>query len=293
MVRWSLPASKTDVEARGSARSHGCNCAGDPSASCPFHAMERQLARLRRLFPGRWSAEGPDPDLPLFPTAEGEVVTKERMTATIVDAARRLQVPLEAADRSARVSGHSLRVTGAQGLARAGVDTWAIQLMGRWGSSAVLGYVRDAPLELSTTWAARAAAGISLEQLLASRRGLSSPSPPSTSTLPFRALPAPVTEPSVLPPDDIQLALEDAERAECVEVAAPSLCRFVASTSGKWHRLSNPSLTSLGACWTSVCGWRFVGSSVSLQQELPAGLCHKWLCARCFPELRQSIKDGS
>jgi hypothetical protein len=146
VFRWSLPASKTDTEACGVARAHGCNCDGKEAASCPYHAISGQLARLKKLFPRRWSDEGPDDDLPLFPALDGSAVTKERMTATIVEAARRLSVPLASPDGSSRVSGHSLRVSGAQGLSRAGIDVWAIQLLGRWGSDAVLGYSARSPL---------------------------------------------------------------------------------------------------------------------------------------------------
>jgi hypothetical protein len=56
----------------------------------------------------------PSQDLPLFPAADGSVVSKEKMTDTIVEAARRLGLPVIALDGSARVSGHSLRATGAQ-----------------------------------------------------------------------------------------------------------------------------------------------------------------------------------
>ena len=50
-----------------------------------------------------------------------------------------------------RVSGHTLRVTGAQGLTRLGFPLWAIQLLGRWGSDAVKGYLREAPLAAMLT----------------------------------------------------------------------------------------------------------------------------------------------
>ena len=72
VVKWSLPASKSDVEARGVARAHGCNCGlGAFASSCPYHAIMAQLDRLRRLFPNRWSDDGPFSDLPLFPTVDG------------------------------------------------------------------------------------------------------------------------------------------------------------------------------------------------------------------------------
>ena len=53
-----------------------------------------------------------------------------------------------------------MRATGAQGLARRGLDPWSIQLLGRWGSDAVRGYIREAQFES----AARSAAAPSPKQ---------------------------------------------------------------------------------------------------------------------------------
>ena len=297
VVRWSLPASKTDCEARGVARSHGCNCDGSPGASCPYHAVERQLDRLRRLFPERWSDEGPHADLPLFPTADGEAVAKERMVATILAAAKKLQVPLTSADRSARVSGHSLRVTGAQGLARAGVDVWAIQLLGRWGSSAVLEYIREVPLELSSSWAARAAKMVTLDDKLKSRT--LAPSTASSSSPSFRA--SGPSSSSVAPPalglgvsvPALEDAMVEAENALIVESTPLSACKFLSSDSGKWHRLSGSGLAGVSSGWSAACGWRFAGALASLAEELPPNLCHKWFCAKCFPEHRARLKQSA
>ena len=112
---------------------------------------------LKRRFPASWKDGVPDDDLPLFPSEDGEVVAKDRMALAIMEAAQRLGSPLETPDGSSKVTGHSLRVSGAQGLARAGMDVWAIQLLGRWGSSVVLDYVREVPLEAASTWASRVA----------------------------------------------------------------------------------------------------------------------------------------
>ena len=46
------------------------------------------------------------------------------------------------------ITGHSARVAGAQRMAVAGHPAWTIQVFGRWGSAAVLGYVREAILGL-------------------------------------------------------------------------------------------------------------------------------------------------
>lgn len=105
--------------------------------------------------------------LPLFPDAAGGFCTKEGMAATIVHAGTRLGVPVQTSDGSERLSGHSLRATGAQGpcLARLGLDLWAIQLLGRWGSDRVKGYIREAQLASSASWAARAARRQNLEDV--------------------------------------------------------------------------------------------------------------------------------
>ena len=276
-VRWFLPASKTDTEARGVSRAHGCACglAGRVS-SCPYHAIEEQLLRLRRLFPERWDGNTPLRDLPLFPDVNGEVVSKDAMTATIVEAAKMLEIAVASPDGSGRVSGHSLRASGAQGLARLGVDTWAIQLLGRWGSSSVLEYVRDAPLETSSLWARRAAQTQSLGDALATCRvcSSSSPVPPSVTACP------------VLGTEVVHSALSEAftvaAAAASVEDAPPDVCRYVASPSGKWHRLSAGGLAGATAGWTSACGWRFAGTMSSLVAVLPPGLPEDRLCKKCF-----------
>ena len=75
------------------------------------------------------------------------------MTSTIVSAARRLGV-IDTPDGTLRVSGHSLRCTGAQGLIALGWRADAVRLQGRWESETVTRYTREAalyaPSELAT-----------------------------------------------------------------------------------------------------------------------------------------------
>ena len=296
IVRWYLPASKTDVEASGVSRAHGCCCVGGVMASCPYHAIQAQLQRLKRLFPGKWCQGVPSRDLPLFPASDGTVVSKDHMKDTIVEAARRLGVPLVALDGSARVSGHSLRATGAQGLARAGVDIWAIQLLGRWGSSTVLEYVREVPLEMSTSWAARAARACTLEEVLGAR-----PSSSSSSSL-GASVPAVVVDRSasssssipragqhvVEAPIDIDDALRSAESAAVTRALPWSECSFVRSPPvcstrvGKWHRVAPSGLSGVSSCWSSACGWRFAGTDASVASTVPDDLGPDQFCAKCF-----------
>ena len=155
------------------------------------------------------------------------------MAATIVEAARRLGVTLAVPDGSAKVSGHSLRATGAQGLARAGLEVWAIQLLGRWGSATVLDYIREVPLELSSSWASRVAREGTLEdQLRVSSRRL----PPRTSLGGATSCSPPTSRASCIS-SSARSSLDDAFRAEltAVQVATlpPSDCSVMRSSSGR------------------------------------------------------------
>ena len=277
LVRWRLPASKNDQQALGVARAHGCSC-GSSLASCPWHALRMQLDRLQRMFPQSFVEGKPVLTLPLFPDASGKVVEKEAMTETIRMGAGRLGVTLEASDGSARVSGHSLRMSGAQGLSRAGVDTWAIQLLGRWGSATVLEYIQAVPLELSSTWARSAARQRSLEEVLRERRAATSSSstPPSVPHLSTSAAPRDVAEALVVeelseePPNDADL--------------------YVLSEGGIWHRVTPSGRSGPTASWSTVCGWRYASKEAKSATNLPERPCFKNLCARCLPALRVELK---
>ena len=149
VVALTLAASKTDQQAKGVARAHRCRCSSLPAPfSCPAHVVIDQLLFLRRQFPEQWAGDRAHRDLPLFPQISGAACSKAAMVGTIVDAAGQLDVPLASVDGATRISGHSLRVGGAQGLARAGFPTWSIQLMGRWGTDTVKQYIGEAALDV-------------------------------------------------------------------------------------------------------------------------------------------------
>jgi len=162
----TLPASKSDSDAQGVSRSHACLCQeGAPRVDCPVHALWDQLWLLRRSFPARFSGDRPHVDLPLFPDWKGAAVSKQSVVTTLLSAARRLDVPWVSVDGSTRISGHTLRPTGAQGLTRLGLDLWAVQLLGRWGSHAVQQYIRDASSSVEAAVARRFVLGQSLRAL--------------------------------------------------------------------------------------------------------------------------------
>ena len=153
VVRLTLPTSKNDSAAFGMTRSHRCHCTTDALPMCPAHAIVDQLLLVARRFPSQFVEGRPTLDFPLFPDAQGGVVQKEAMTATIVTAARLLHV-VDTPDGTFRVSGHSLRCTGAQGLIALGWRADAVKLQGRWESETVLRYTREAALHAPTELAA-------------------------------------------------------------------------------------------------------------------------------------------
>ena len=101
----------------------------------------------------------PLPGVPLWPCSSGATTSRRGVIGTVRRAALQLGQPLQDAGGLWLHSGHALRVTGAQGLSRAGLGIHAIQVLGRWGSDAVLLYIRNAPLYATHKYAAAALAG--------------------------------------------------------------------------------------------------------------------------------------
>ena len=221
----------------------------------------------------RSGKRGWDLELPFFPDEQGGVVAKDVMTATIREAGRRLKVKASSADGSEKLTGHSLRVTGAQGLARAGLEVWAIQLLGRWGSQTVLDYVREVPLEHSRLWAARAAKLSAIDDVLrnpaiaASRTSTSSASSSSSLSAPCQG---------PLEREALAQAIGEAKEAADVHALPLSDSRFLNCPGGKWHRIPKTGMLGASSSWTAACGWRFAGSLASLARGLPPRVCHKF-----------------
>ena len=283
-VQWRLPASKSDQQALGVARTHGCACGGAVNTGCPFHAIKSQLLRLRRLFPLRWSGTAFDVDLSLFPDVEGQAVTKEAMTATLIEAAKRLNVPISTADDSARISGHSLRRTGAQGLARLGVDSWAVQLLGRWGSNAVLEYIQEVPLERSAAWARAAARGTLPPSASSSTSSLGPPGAAAQQDAESPGMPS-------ISLEAVKVLANAAKADEQTEKDTSTEANFVKSSGNIWHKVPAHGAVGPMTSWTTVCGWRFARSDGIVQSTLPQPLLHKFVCKRCLPAEHQAAKE--
>ena len=277
-VSWTLPASKNDSEAAGVTRSHGCCCSSSRSWLCPFHAAVDQLSLLQARFPDRFRQGVPDEELPFFPTAQGGVVSKSMMVEVILCAADLLKVDKQTADGGERVSGHSLRVTGAQGLSRAGLDVWAIQLLGRWGSEAVLTYVRSVPLQKSAEWAQKVMTK-ALEDKLQEEpaqegRAITGADPKSCVGMLEM---------------DFSKELKEAREADAVRLTPHASSKFVRSARGAFHKVG--LVDGKTATWTSACGWRFSPSEASIfVNDLPLDVHYKFLCSKCLGAERLARK---
>ena len=301
-ARWYLPASKTDIEAVGMARTLVCPCSCPlkwPEAgarTCPAHVMAEHLLLLRALFPDRHDAHGvPDLDLPLFPTCSGGVVEKEAMIETIHKAGEDMDISREAPDGSERLSGHSLRVTGAQGLAELGWHLWAIQLQGRWGSETVKKYLRESPL---THPVANAAQGMDLEALVEKLLPAISGQSPRSQQHQQQPPQEPTPTPSSAQSEQLESLLsEEAGRSRTSASSSTSSSDLalrpaqlvINLNSGFTHRAVNSS--------HAQCGWMFTASNarahiLSNFEDGPEawGSC----CERCFeaifPEVRSAPK---
>lgn len=153
-----LPASKADSSGKGTARSLGCSCASTPPGLCPFHLVKAQAEWVR-------NRAGAEHSSPFFPAATGRAIKKTDSGMLAARFAGKLGLPTMTPTGAPRYSGHSYRVTGAIHLAASGIDVWRIQLHGRWGSAAVLRYVRLAPL--SSSMALEASLGRDLKKMQA------------------------------------------------------------------------------------------------------------------------------
>jgi len=263
---------------------------------------------LRRLFAERFVDGRPALDLPLFPSSAGAAVTKQAFTGTILHAATLLNVPLTNREGTLRVSGHSLRPTGAQGLARLGLDVWAIQLLGRWGSGSVMEYVRESAASPEAAISRRNLLGQSLHDLVgARRRGASAGELARLALAEVRAeLPAflsdlrrPLLEelrPAARAPDagrssgsssssssgEASLAgsISDDEPVEVAGAAAAPPEEHVSSSwTARRHRITvGPAVVCTPADWQTACGWKF-GCSGGSREPRPADTD----CMRCFP----------
>ena len=166
-VTLQLPVSKVDPEAKGCSRTHCCICRPVQSSTCAastsqalmftplqscscregherlcvFHALMNIVISLHKQQAFRPNAYlfGPGGRMP----TTRQISTLAKCCAVTLGHGSLDEWHSGAVDRRAQ---HSFQVAGAQFLARSGLDVAVIQLLGRWGSNAIMRCVQTAAL---------------------------------------------------------------------------------------------------------------------------------------------------
>ena len=122
----NLATTKTDGAQKGAYRTLCCTC---PTVPCPVKAAAALLQTAEERAEHEF----------LVRNLGGEPATKQEVE-------KELRALAQACGTAGRVTGHSMRVTGAQRLAYGGASIQRITLFGRWAGKLMLHYAREALL---------------------------------------------------------------------------------------------------------------------------------------------------
>ncbi len=255
-----LAVSKTDASAKGVRRTLGCCC---PSALCPTAAVRR----LMRTTTGLSGTEY------VVRTLEGHPATKAEVVREVKHVGRLLGV-------SAGISGHSLRVTGAQRLALAGVALPRITLFGRWAGKSMITYAREALLGARGGGLAERVADVDFsEKGLVALARATGPGVPESAVREF-VLHAGAEPMGQLDRTNLVKQWEAlAERAKSdhdSSSAAPPLPALIRSRAGIIHKVISSRITRCGWAWGANCDTEAVAEDTALSCRKCAGSRIKW-----------------
>ena len=213
-------------------------------------------------------------------------------------------------------SGHALRVTGAQALARACLTEHQISLLARWGSSAVIRYIRAAPLtsyhlfarKVLDGWRRAASTSASVGASAAKHRPsfiitkqptpailtkhASSQSFPAYDTGAFNARITTLESEVAILNDWRASVLRAADKASVDPAPEPTVVEsynsscsvshlpYVRSGYDRVHRVVT-GCPAPPRRWVTFCGWRF-GASDTATPEAALPAFYLELCERCF-----------
>ena len=194
-------------------------------------------------------------DIPLFPTCDGQRITKEAAIATITAVADKQGLPTVSPSSGGPLyGGHSLRTGGAQTLAGLGVDPLRIQSMGRWRSSLVIRYSGN-----------KGSAGITGDTI----RGLAGRS--SSSIAPPSTLPA-IT--NALPDYTRDYLASEHEFTTALAASHGMLPVYIENETSK-------VVHKKGFLGRTLCGMQYAKWIHNERSTLPEDVSHTYLCARC------------
>ena len=271
-VSWLLPSSKTDVAALGATRRHSCSCSVLQAGLCPYHLVV-ELIRDK------------GPADPVFSDARGLPPAKAGWADTFQQLASMLNLPICWPNGARAYTGHSARATGAQFMASRGIELWRVQIFGRWGSDAILRYVREAPLEQLAELAIESGHREALSRIRLELETLLS------QAKPLLAIP----DQSWLPEMSAHGVIRRTPTRHKTVHGQPE--RFIMNTSrgGKVHRclsdLNDPAVALNPSSWRTCCLWPFASGEAGFSWVKQT---HKGAkCKHCFPESREAPSSAS
>ena len=267
-VTLNLPVSKVDWQAKGCRRTWSCIC--NLGYHCPVHILMQHDKAQRQL--GRNTG-------PWLLSNCGERCTKAGMVDMIRTAVEASGGSAKGADGQWIISGHTFRITGARTMALWGLDPITIQLLGRWGSSAVLGYLAESPL-------------LSFSERLTNRPSskLLDPDVVKSSDLDGRD-----EESSRRARDNMRLEIEEIKK----QIGELTMCLdgvqqvvqnrqtrevwWVLNDTSKVMHSSIVDLSTPPGTWRTTCGWRFTSQPLitTFREGPPENTGRK--CPKCFP----------
>ena len=222
------------------------------------------------LLSSRFGPPAADDHLPLFPTADGGLVSPETMLELIELLATMLGEDLYSKEGRRKYGKHSWRSTGAVFLAGIGVDLLKIQLMARWSSEVITHYSRLAPLKAITA---------DFKRAVMERSGKSK----SSSKADVRSIKSAV---------DVAMAKVTEEVKE-LDMLVRRIqhetrpARYLRNrTTNKVHRILC-GYEEAGPSAITHCGWKYAGQTVAVEQDAPT--IYKQVCGTCLPALKASL----
>lgn len=293
-VTMMIPLHKTSIQASLTSRTLTCACSVQLSPLCPWHSAERHLVRLSQ-HPAKKSGAF----FPLFPGDDGEVVTKYKTNVHLRAALTTAGITTTMQDANGfsheLFGGHSLRVSGAQFLAAAGVEMSLIQLLGRWSSSAVERYTQQAALSIvpqvpqQVLNRAPMASRVVAPKVALNPLGVPSTPALTAPTTPSRVTAKPQSGDNKVSQLQKQLAsLQISVDALKASIKAPEEVLIVRPRRHVVHRGAADEQANTPQMWKTQCGWSYGVSNFFRVQGIVPPFRQ---CAKCFHDAEAASSD--
>lgn len=272
-VTLNLPVSKVDWQAKGCRRTWSCICG--LGRHCPVHILQDHDHKLRSA--GHETG-------PWIPSASGGRCTKAAVVDMIRKSVKASGGSAQDAEGNWIITGHTFRITGARTLSAWGLDPITIQLLGRWGSSAVMGYLAETPL---LSFADRMTGNVDRPNLMDSNMVKADDGQPqlalqASDEAAERAamrgeiaeLRACVSELSTLV-DGVSITLQNRATREVW---------WVYNDTSKVLHSSVVDLSTPPSTWKTACGWKFTSQPmITIHRDMPSNSQGR-NCPKCLPK---------